>query len=159
MGITKPPAYEHPRKRNRKGSVQQPETSAPRIQAERPIRKSEDSKTVHLRLAAHPPTKGQFDLYDEMIASGVKDKDAILALLRHGTGKLSQVASMSTSAFGNLSYSHDGRAIETNRKISMKLMEELKRKIDPYDVLTTRAFALKLGEAILVIALMEKSAG
>lgn len=172
MGINQPPGYVHPRKR--KGAVRaQLETTEPAATDERPIRKkdragaakpngksaSSNSETVLLRLAAHPPAKGEIALYDEMRESGLSDKDAILALLRHGTSKLSEVAKLSKGAFAALSYQPREGVIETNRKISSDLHHVLKERFDPFGALTTRALAIKIGEAILVLAIKEKSSG
>lgn len=179
MGFKQPPSYEHPSKRKR-GLRAQKRTSEDVARTDRPLEgkaskcavsvkptksprnaasgKSEaQAETVLLRLAAHPPSKGQFKLYDDMRKSGLSDKDAILALLRKGTSKLRDIAELSMSALDAMSYDADALVIETNRKIPSELLEKLKQNIDPYDALTKRALALKLGQAILVLTIKEKS--
>lgn len=172
MGINQPPVYVHPRKRKGTASAQTAATASVAT-SENPIRKKEGTRTskperkskdtgnatVLLRLAAHPPAKGEIALYDEMRDSGLSDKDTILALLRHGTSKLGEAAKLSKSAFAALSYQQGEGVIETNRKISSELHHVLKERFDPFSALTTRALAIKIGEAILVLAVKEKSSG
>lgn len=180
MGINQPPGYIHPRKRG-KGKSVQPAGAASAIDIERPDKKKKGSfatqpvsptikkkatanesmecEKVVLRLAAHPPIEGQIKLFDEMRESGLSDKEATLALLRQGTKKLDEVSRMSAPDLKVIAYDNAGGVIETNRKVSVKLLNDLKTSVDPFGALTTRALAIKIGEAVLVLTAKEKNTG
>ena len=165
MGITKPPAYEHPRKRKTHTTMSVPETSARASTDKKPIKKGkaqssspeveQGNEKVILRLAAHPPAKGQVPLYDEMRDSGLSDKEAVLALLRRGTDKLEEIPKLTRSAMASLAYEQEDGVIETNRKVAAPLLKDLKQAVDPYSALTTRALAINIGEAALILAIRE----
>ena len=169
MGIKQPPAYEHPNKRNRRSGSGKPQTIAPVERAKNPVKEkrgnekpsdqSVDSGKVVLRMAAHPPALGEFDLFDQMVTSGITPREAVLALLRRGTKKLDDIANMPATSLKKLTYARDGEAIETNRSISAQCLQTLKTNIDPFGVLTTRAFGIKIGEAVLMLSVRQIANG
>lgn len=175
MGINKPPAYVHPNKRKRAAQPEEaitvgerPEDRQIAVKAKKPRAAIEKissqqltagKKTVLLRLAAHPPSEGEFEFYDQLRASGLSSKDATLALLRQGNEKLAKVANLSTSKFEVLSYKHEEGVVVTSRKVSDQLLADLKAGLDPHGVLTTRALAIKIGEAVLALTVKERNTG
>jgi len=172
MGIKLPPAYEHPNKRKRRDVA--PNSPTPELlknkeipkknEKKEPLKrrssealnaKTDDNEKVILRLVAYPPANGEFDLFDRMIASGITHRQAILALLRRGTDRLCEVPETWGKSSGKASFERQGNPIETNRSVSANLHQQLKTTIDPFGVLTERAFGKIVGEAILAMELEE----
>lgn len=159
MGIKRPPGYIHPKKRNQSSRSQPlanelvatPRAPKKKEEAKPATRSSPDHNKVLLRLAAFPPASGEVRLFDEMIASGLTDKEAILGLFRRGTRKLSVIAEMQTPQNKGLIYERRGEATETNRSISEELFQQLRSNIDPFEAMTSRALGLKIGELIIAL--------
>lgn len=168
MGITKPPAYEHPRKRKgRKSSSQPPDpvsaerTEPPnkRKKTDQPSNKPEKAPngtaakydTEVVRLVAHVPIAGQLKLYDEMIASDISPREAMHGLLRNSKSQLIDLAQHSSKSIGKLKYDHGNEFVETNWSMSTDAVLKLKSVIDPFGILSPRAFGSKLAMALIVL--------
>lgn len=111
----------------------------------------QDTKTV--RLVAQPPKAGEFAIYDEMIASGLTSKKAVLAMIGKGFEKLD------ANALKPVSYECEGEAIETNRIFRVEDLSALKEEFDPFGILSKRAIGKKIGEALLAKAIKEMGNG
>ena len=98
--------------------------------------------TVVARLVAYPPKSGEFAYYDEMIKSGVPEKQAVLALISRGLRDL-KAKNLEVRL-----YQHEGVAVETNRKIAAEDMDDLTTIFDPFGILSKRALGQKIGEAL-----------
>ena len=157
MGIKTPPAYEHPKKRKRSDGVQNIATSEPNVRIVIPKKKK--GEKVLLRLVARVPKQGQLKLFDQMIDSGLTEREAILALLRQGMEQLNKISTWPTSKLRQHSYEHLGGAIETNRQISTSLNETIRTNLDPFGALASRAIGTLLGEAMLTLVAKEGSHG
>lgn len=167
MGINRPPGYTHPKRGDQK-PVAEPATTAAIRRFASPVKKKPQGRKpdkaslcekVVFRVGAYVPVKGEIELFDAMKQDGVSDKDCILALLRKGRTELTTLTSMSRKSIGRLTYEHGGVAFETNRSIPADQADLLRSVIDPHGVLTPRAFGLKIGAALLVLAAREKDNG
>ncbi len=111
---------------------------------------------MRFRLAAHPPAHGEIKIFDIMVESGMSKKEALLALMRKGTSYLDQVGLVTAICEKDALYKRDvGNAIETNRIVDVSVWKKLKQRFDPFDVLTTRALGVRVGEAVIMIAVRE----
>jgi len=120
MGITKPPAYEHPRKRNRRASGDQTDTATPVAKPAIPIREKKDErggrqtdKQIRLsqsketvRVVAYEPSPGALPQYDDMIAGGIETKAALLGLLRKARTKIDELIKRPRKSVDKLDYVH-----------------------------------------------------
>ncbi len=169
MGITKPPTYEHPRKRKRRASKSELPNPARVENSKSPVREKEDdwdsgqarklssapqasTDTIRVRVVAYEPTPGQLKRYDEMIASGIASKVALLGLLRNARAKISDLAKLPSMTISNLDYDHGNEFVETNWSLSGDHANRLKSLFDPFGILTPRALGAKIGTAIIVLA-------
>jgi len=169
MGIKKPPPYVHPGKAKKPTAIAKPETLAPVENTEKPDKEKSNEAvrpqttrksavvsaedTVTIRLVANPPKAGEFELYDQMIASGLSKKQAVQALMRKGFQNLD------AKQLKPAAYEADGVAIETNRTFATSDVFALKQRFDQFGILSKRALGLKIGEALLVKAIKESGDG
>lgn len=168
MGIRTPPEYEHPSKREGRGSKNEQLTSARAEKTEIPIRKKEGDERgpnprllkpasvapgeqVHLRVVAYEPRPGELKRFDEMIGGGITNKDALLGLLRNARHKIDDLAKRSSKQVDDLTYDHGSEYVETNWSLSERVVGQLKSVFDPFDILTPRALGAKIGAAVIVL--------
>lgn len=167
MGIKKVPfAYEHPNKRNPGTSGAETRNTASQATKERPNKKRGKAQTepkpspklaatknalpsaILLRLVVKPPKSGLFPLYDEMIASGLSPKEAILGLLKRGFSQFEIDISSNEIVASNNKYEAHGGAIETTRTVDEAFLNSCRDIFDKFGLLSDRALGGKIGEAI-----------
>lgn len=167
MGIKKPPAYVHPRKRASSEEVLSDDRPTPKKdkkeQANRKkvedgpldqiaipeLESNEGKATVLLRLVARVPETGQIPLFDQMIIGGLSPKDAILGIWKREFEKL--VIKLRADEFHKsteVKFS-SRKPIETTRKIKPNLMQTITAEFDPFGILTDRALGQRIGEALI----------
>lgn len=169
MGIKKVPfAYEHPKKRTPGSSLpaRQPIVSSDRPEHRHKEKKEEidgsaaniePTKTT-IRLVARIPLKGALPLFDQMCASGLSERKAVLGLFKLGFPKLGQDLTNSKSSVEANYASHD-TTVETTKTVPGTTMADLRQAIDPFGVMSDRAIGQRLGEAILWAAGQEEPHG
>ena len=168
MGITKPSAYVHPKKRKPPThEIASAELSDERAKAstgkaggankkKKGMGVSRDNgcaayavERVQLRLIISPPVSGQLEIFDEMIKANYPKNKAVLGLLKKGFPKFE------TDLFaGKIKVSQDGlategKAVDTTKAISADFLCKVKELYDPFDVLSERALGQRVAEAIL----------
>lgn len=169
MGITKPPAYEHPGKRKRQIAEPKPQVAERVEKTAGPIREKRDGRVggyipmrketpnqgeckVRVRVVAYEPISGELNLYDDMIESGIDTNSALLGLLRNARSGLDELVKRSSRSISNLDYQHGKQFAETNWSLSADQATQLKALFDPFGILTPRALGAKIGTAIIVLA-------
>lgn len=167
MGLIKPDKYVHPNKRKRHEASENTQSKIPVIKTKVAIKKKkvEDpvdrsnqrlpnsavaSETVLIRLVSRVPQRGQITLFDDMTASGLSAKEAILGIWKRKFENLDAViADQDFKGTTQIEFEKQ-KAIETNRKVTPDVRLSIQSKIDPFNILTDRALGQKLGEALLI---------
>jgi hypothetical protein len=164
MGIKQPPTYVHPNKRKtvtpepvRRAPQQAPKKEWPQKEKEgtelgkqRRLSLQSADKTIRLRLVIYPPTNGQLPLYDQMIASGIEPKTALLGLLKRGFPAFEKKLTAGSIKAPTNDLDISGAPVDTTRNVSPQFIEAAKALFDPFEILSDRALGRKIAETILV---------
>lgn len=168
MGITKPGAYVHPRKRHKvateiataepsgetaKGSTDKADRANKKKKgmgvSRTNVSSADTIERVQLRLIISPPVSGQLKIFDKMIQAKYPTNKALLGLLKKGFPKFKADLLAGKIKVSQDELKTDGKAIDTSKAVSVELLCKVKELYDPFDVLSERALGQRVAEAIL----------
>ncbi len=149
MGIKKPDvAYEHPNKARNTDKSNSSKNSIPPAILATEIGAAKSPETMHVRIIAHYPIAGAYEVFDRMCSANIDPKNAMLALLKKGIPVFEERCANNEIDKIDILSQLKPEFIETTRALSKSTFETAKNHFDPFDVLSLRALGVKIGDAI-----------
>lgn len=114
----------------------------------RPAAGTSAVKTVKQRLTVPRLKPGVSATYDK-IADAMGPEIALKAMVKRALAAVGDLESLALTVETDLFDGDKSNRLRTNRLMNRALVDQLKRDLDPYDVLSEYALGLKIGELIV----------